>query len=97
MKTKSIRMPEELMSAIEMVEKEEKVEEAAAIRKLIRIGYETYVANMYRIGKRSLADSSRLLGLTQIETLELLLEKGVKGNLDPGDVMYSLEKFAKGK
>lgn len=97
MKIKSIRMPEELMSAIEMVEKEEMVEEATAIRKLLRIGYETYVANRYRIGKLSLADISRLLGLTQIESLELLLEKGVKGNLDTGDVMYSLEKFAKGK
>lgn len=97
MKTKSIRMPDELMSAIEMVEKEEKVEEATAIRKLLRIGYETYVANMYRFGKLSLAESSRLLGLTQIETLELLLDKGVKGNLDTGDVMYSLDKFARGK
>ena len=97
MKTKSIRMPDELMSAIEMVEKEEKVEEATAIRKLLRIGYETYVANMYRFGKLSIAESSRLLGLTQIETLELLLDKGVKGNLDTGDVMYSLDKFARGK
>ena len=95
MKTKSIRMPDELMSAIEMVEKEEKVEEATAIRKLLRIGYEIYVANMYRFGKLSLAEASRLIGLTQIETLELLLEKGVKGNLDTGDVMYSLERFVK--
>ncbi|OGW72091.1 MAG: hypothetical protein A3J72_03300 [Nitrospirae bacterium RIFCSPHIGHO2_02_FULL_40_19] len=95
MKTKSIRMPDELMSAIEMVEKEEKVEEATAIRKLLRIGYETYVANMYRFGKLSLAEASRLIGLTQIETLELLLEKGVKGNFDTGDVMYSLERFVK--
>lgn len=95
MKTKSIRMPDELMSAIEMVEKEEKVEEATAIRKLLMIGYETYVANMYRFGKLSLAEASRLIGLTQIETLELLLEKGVKGNLDTGDVMYSLERFVK--
>lgn len=95
--TDEIRINSRLRWPCSLVEKEEKVEEATAIRKLIRIGYETYVANMYRIGKRSLADSSRLLGLTQIETLELLLEKGVKGNLDPGDVMYSLEKFAKGK
>lgn len=95
MRTKSIRMPEELMSAIEMVEKEEKIEEATAIRKLLRIGYETYVANMYRFGKLSLAEASRLLELTQIETLELLHERGVKGNLDPSDAMYSLEKFIK--
>ncbi|MBI5874955.1 MAG: UPF0175 family protein [Deltaproteobacteria bacterium] len=55
----------------------------------------TNVANMYRFGKLSLAEASRLIGLTQIETLELLLEKGVKGNLYTGDVMYSLERFVK--
>ena len=97
MKTKSIRMPDELMSAIEIVEREEKVEEATAIRKLLRIGYETYLANMYRFGKLSLAEVSRLHGLTQIETLELLLEKGVKGNLDTEDVIHSLERFVKGR
>lgn len=95
MKIKSIRMPDELMDAVEMVEKEEKVEEATAIRKLLRIGYETYVANMYRFGKLSLAEASRLLGITQIETLELFLDKGIKGNLDTADVMQSLEKFVR--
>lgn len=95
MKTKSIRMPEDLRSAVEMVEKEEKIEEATAIRKLIRIGYETYVANRYKFGKLSLAEASRLLGLNQIETLELLHEKGVKGNLDTSDVMQSLQRFVK--
>lgn len=95
MKIKSIRMPDELMDAVEMVEKEEKVEEATAIRKLLKIGYETYVANMYRFGKLSLAEASRLLSLTQIETLELFLDKGIKGNLDTTDVMHSLEKFVR--
>lgn len=95
MKIKSIRMPDELMDAVEMVEKEEKIEEATAIRKLLRIGYETYIANMYRFGKLSLAEASRLFGLTQIETLELFLDKGIKGNLDIADVMQSLEKFVR--
>lgn len=95
MKIKSIRMPDELMDAVEMVEKEEKVEEATAIRKLLKIGYETYVANMYRFGKLSLAEAARLLSLTQIETLELFLDKGIKGNLDTTDVMHSLEKFVR--
>lgn len=95
MKIKSIRMPDELMDAVEMVEKEEKVEEATAIRKLLKIGYETYVANMYRFGKLSLAEASRLLSLTQIETLELFLDKGIKGNLDTADAMHSLEKFVR--
>lgn len=95
MKIKSIRMPDEIIDAITVVEKEEKVEEATAIRKLIRIGYETYVANMYKFGKLSLAEASRLLGLTQVETLELFIDKGIKGNLDTADVMQAMERFVK--
>lgn len=95
MKTKSIKVPHELIGAIEIVEKEEKVEEATAIRKLMRIGYETYLSNLYKYGKLSLADVSRLLGLTQIETLELLIDRGIKGNLDTADVIQSLERFVK--
>lgn len=93
--TKSIRMPDDLLEAIMIVEKEEKIEETTAIRKLIRIGYETYIGDLYKAGKLSLADISRYLGINQIEALELLLSRGVKGNLDSADVMRSLEKFAR--
>ena len=93
--TKSIRMPDDLLEAITVVEKEEKIEETTAIRKLIKIGYETYISDLYKAGKLSLADISRYLGINQIEALELLNSRGVKGNLDSADVMRSLEKFAR--
>jgi len=48
MKTKSIRIPKDMMAAIEIVEKEEKIEESTAMRKLIRIGFETYIGNLYK-------------------------------------------------
>ncbi|HAS53744.1 MAG: hypothetical protein A2X56_15100 [Nitrospirae bacterium GWC2_57_13] len=95
MKTKSIRIPDDIQRAVTKVEKEEKVEEATAIRKLIKIGYETYVADRYRDGKLSLAEASRRLGITQSEMIDLLLERGTKGNLDAGDVLAALEAFAK--
>ena len=94
MKTKSIRMPDELLDAVALVEKEEKIEETTAIRKLIAIGFETYVAERYRSGKVSLAVASRLLGLNQIETLNLFSEHGIKGNLGTDDIMHSLKRFA---
>ncbi len=50
MKTKSIRIPKDMMTAIEIVEKEEKIEESTAMRKLIRIGFETYVGNLLQTG-----------------------------------------------
>jgi len=93
--TKSIRMPDDLLEAITVVEKEEKIEETTAIRKLIKIGYETYISDLYKAGKLSLADISRYLGINQIEALELLHSRGVKGNLDSADVMRSLENFAR--
>ena len=90
--TKSIRMPEDILEAIAIVGREEKIEETTAIRKLIKIGDETYISDMYKAGKLSLAEISRRLDMNQIETLELLLSRGIKGNLDTADVVRSLEK-----
>jgi predicted HTH domain antitoxin len=93
MKTKSIRIPNDLMSAVKLVEKSEKIEEATAMRKLMRIGFETYVANLYKEGKVTLKAAAGLLKMNQIEALDLFLELGIKGNLEASDVIRSLERF----
>jgi hypothetical protein len=93
MKTLSIRIPDDLMSALQVVGKEEKIEPSTAMRKLIRIGYESYVGNLYRQGKGSLRDAATLLNLNQIETLDLFLDAGISGNLDATDVLTSLRRF----
>ncbi len=93
MKTKSIRIPKDMMAAIEIVEKEEKIEESTAMRKLIRIGFEAYIGNLYKQGKVTLRQAAKLLNLSQIEAMNLFLDAGIKGNLDASDVMTSLERF----
>ncbi len=93
MKTKSIRKPKDMMAAIEIVEKEEKIEESTAMRKLIRIGFETYIGNLYKQGKVTLRQAAKLLNLSQIEAMNLFLDAGIKGNLDASDVLVSLERF----
>ncbi|MBI5677646.1 MAG: UPF0175 family protein [Planctomycetes bacterium] len=93
MKTKSIRIPKDMMAAIEIVEKEEKIEESTAMRKLIRIGFETYIGNLYKQGKVTLRQAAKLLNLSQIETMNLFFDAGIKGNLDASDVLTSLERF----
>jgi len=93
MKTKSIRIPKDMMAAIEIVEKEEKIEESTAMRKLIRIGFETYIGSLYKQGKVTLRQAAKLLNLSQIEAMNLFLDAGIKGNLDASDVMTSLERF----
>jgi hypothetical protein len=82
MKTLSIRIPDDMMSAL-----------STAMRKLVRIGYESYVGNLYRRGKVTLRDAAALLNLNQIETIDLLLDAGISGNLDATDVLTSLRKF----
>jgi predicted HTH domain antitoxin len=93
MKTKSIRIPKEMMSAIEIVEREEKIEESTAMRKLMRIGFETYIGNLYKQGKITLREAARLLNMNQIEAMNLFLDAGIKGNLDASDIMASVERF----
>ncbi len=94
MKTKSLRIPKDMISAIELVEKEEKIEEATAMRKLMRIGFETYVGNLYKQGKVTLREAARLLSVSQIEAMNIFLDAGIKGNLDASDVMISMKRFA---
>lgn len=95
MKTKTIRIPKDLANAIAVVEKEEKIEESTAMRKLLRIGFETYVGNLYKDGKITLRRASRLLRMNQIELINLFLDAGIKGNLEASDVLVSLDRFAR--
>jgi hypothetical protein len=94
MKTKSLRIPKDIISAIELVEKEEKIDESTAMRKLMRIGFETYVGNLYKQGKATLREAARLLNVSQIEAMNIFLDAGIKGNLDASDVMISMKRFA---
>jgi len=64
------------------------------MRKLIRIGFETYVGNLYREGKVTLREAARLLHVSQIEAMNIFLDAGIKGNLDAADVAASLKRFA---
>jgi hypothetical protein len=91
MQTKSIRVPEEMMAGIKLVEDHEHIEESTAIRKLIRTGLEAYVSNLYRRGEITLREASGRLNLDMVATLDLLIDYGVSGNLDAGDVLSAIE------
>lgn len=93
MKAKTIRITNELMTAIELIKNQEKIEESTAMRKLIKIGFETYIGNLYKQGKVTLREAARLLNVDQIEAMNLFLDAGIQGNLDASDVMISLERF----
>jgi predicted HTH domain antitoxin len=91
MKVKSIRMPEEIDKAIEYVARSEKLEKTNSLRKLTRMGFEVYVAKAYERGKLNLREAADLLNLTLMETIDLLGEMGIKGNIRAKDVMEALK------
>jgi predicted HTH domain antitoxin len=94
MKVKSMRIPEDIDQAIDYVSKLEKIEKAQSLRKLARLGFEYYVAKNYREGRITLRNTSDLLNLNLSETVDLLLEMGVKGNIRASDVYASLNSIA---
>jgi predicted HTH domain antitoxin len=91
MKVRSVRLPDDIDRAIEYVSQNEKLEKTQSLRKLARIGFEAYVAKSYEKGKLTLRQASDLLGLSLSETIDLLQEMGVKGNIRMQDVMESLK------
>ncbi len=88
---KSLRIPEDIEQAIEYVAKSEKIEKSQSLRKLTRVGFECYVARSYEQGKLTLREATSLLKLSLSETLEILSEMGVKGNIRSSEVLESLK------
>jgi predicted HTH domain antitoxin len=94
MKVKSLRIPEDIDKAIDYVAKSEKLEKTQSLRKLTRLGFEFYAAKSYERGKLTLREAADLLNLTLSETIDILSEMGVKGNIKTKDVMESLKKIS---
>ena len=93
MKTRSLRLPDDLLEAITVVEEREHLDAAPAIRKLLRLGLEAYVTDLYRDGRLSLRDVAARLGLSPAAALEVLATRGVPGNLTASDVIASMDRF----
>ncbi len=96
MVTRSIRLPEELLASIVAVERSEHIEEAAAIRKLIRIGLERYVGTLYGQGKLTLREAAAQLHLSLSDMIDLLATLGITGNLRAEDFLGSLDSLVGG-
>lgn len=94
MKVKSMRIPDDIDRAINYVSRLEKIEKTQSLRKLARIGFEYYVSKNYREGRISLRKAADLLKLSLSETIDLLAEMGVKGNIRASDVFTSLNTIA---
>ncbi len=94
MKVRSMRIPDDIDSAIQYVSKWEKIENTQSLRKLARIGFEFYIAKKYYEGSITLRQASALLNLTISETMDVFAEMGVKGNIRTSVVMDSVNSYA---
>jgi len=89
-----MRIPEDIDKAIVYVSRSEKIENTHSLRKLARMGFESYISKEYKAGKITLREASDLLKLTLSETLDILSDMGVKGNIHAEDVLNSLKTFS---
>ncbi len=89
-----MRIPEDIDKAIVYVSRSEKIENTHSLRKLARMGFESYISKEYKAGKITLREASVLLNLTLSETVDILSDMGVKGNIHAEDVLNSLKTFS---
>ncbi|WXG41549.1 MAG: UPF0175 family protein [Candidatus Freyarchaeum deiterrae] len=81
MKTKTIRLPEEILRGVAFRAEKEDIEESTTIRKLLREGIMEYATKLYSLGEITLGESAQLAGVSLRKMLETLLNKGVSGNV----------------
>lgn len=93
MTTKTLRLPADLISAVQTVGQSEHIEESTAMRKLMRMGFELYTARLYDAGHITLRQTAKRLDLSLSETLDVLQQLGVSGNVTADDTLASLQSL----
>lgn len=89
MTTKTLRLSENLLNAVRELGDSEQIEEATAMRKLLRMGYCLFLAEQYRDGRLTLREVARRMELSLSEALEALQRLGVTGNTGADDTLAS--------
>ena len=91
MSVRSIRISDDIETAIRYVAEREHAEQAQSLRKLARMGFEAYVADEYRAGEVSLRQAADLLGVSLWEALDRLAALGATGNASADSVLAGLD------
>lgn len=95
MKAKAVRLPDRLLDAVKFAEKREKLDEPTTIRKFLKLGSERYIGGQYAEGKISLREAAEVLDLPVRETLELLWDMGITGNVGARETLKALSLIEK--
>ena len=78
---KTVRIPEKLLKVVRRRARAEDVDDSTAIRQLLSIGAKNYAVDLYRDGKITLKEASELADATVREMIDILLDRGIKGNV----------------
>ena len=93
MKVKTIRIPDDLEKAVDFVSSQEKIDKTQSFRKLIRVGFEYYLCQLYRDGRIGIRDLATMLDISLSESIDLLISMGIPGNIRTANVMDSLRSL----
>lgn len=88
---KTTRLPHHLLRGINYRTKREKIDESTSLRQLITLGLQEYAVSLYKEGNISIREAAELCNESVREMLEILLNHGIKGNIQYETQKKSLE------
>ncbi|MFQ6137232.1 MAG: hypothetical protein ACE5PM_08640 [Candidatus Hydrothermarchaeales archaeon] len=91
MKTKTLRLPEDILKSVIYRAKREGVEESTAMRQLMKLGAIEYAVQLYRRGEITIQEAAGLSNTSVRRMLDVLLEHGVRGNITLGQQRKALD------
>ena len=91
MKKKTLVLDDNVLKGIVYKVEREGVEESKAIKDLLKLGLQSYVVELYKSGRITLAEAAELSGVSLRRMLDILLEQGVKGNVTLNQQIRALE------
>ena len=97
MKAKAIRLPQDLLDAVSFAEKQERIDEPTAMRKLLKLGIEKYVTDLYSRGEITMREASKILDVPLRDAMEILLNAGIPGNVTAAQTLKSLQSLTEKK
>ncbi len=85
-----VRLPEALERAVDRVAAQDGLDRSTALRRLLSLGLDHYVAQRYAVGEVSLREAAEWLGVTLREAMDRLEATGAAGNLTLDEVKAAL-------
>lgn len=95
MRSKTLRLADDILKAVSYRVKAEDVDEATAMRQLLKLGIKEYAVKLYKEGKITLQEAAELSNVSVRKMLDVLLEHGIKGNVRIDQQKKALEYVLK--